>query len=270
MVRRLSLTVVGCLFAASCTSRVPKETQDVHRATAASSSAPPSCRPGAYASGGGGLEPLYVVGDLLVGGDSTVAGYVRALAPEPEPKDVLSIEVMKAPEAVARDGCRARAGAIVVELEPGVRDRLNAFRSAPDATTALHWFAGRWERRAGSLTVEEQWLAPRGGVLLGVSRTTRGDSLVEFEFMRIHARGDTLVLAAHPSGQAPAEFRARATTVREVVFENPAHDFPQRIRYRAVGADSLLARIEGTRGGRTRGVDFGYGRTACPTASPAR
>ena len=77
-----------------------------------------------------------------------------------------------------------------------------------------------------------------GGNLLGISRTTRGDSLAGFEFMRIHGRGDTLIFAAQPSGQPPADFFATLVGDRDVLFENPAHDFPQRIRYRAVGADS--------------------------------
>jgi hypothetical protein len=48
----------------------------------------------------------------------------------------------------------------------------------------------------------------------------------------------------------------------EVVFENGAHDFPQRIRYRR-GGDMLFARIEGTRDGKVRGVDYPYARVAC-------
>ena len=138
--------------------------------------------------------------------------------------------------------------------------------AAPRATD-LHWLAGCWERRTGTLLIEEQWLAPRAGVLLGVNRTTRGDLLVGYEFMRIYSRGDTLVFAAQPSGQTPAEFVAHAIGAREVTFENPDHDFPQRIRYRAVGADSLLARIEGSRDGRTRAVDFPYARVECAPAA---
>jgi hypothetical protein len=48
-----------------------------------------------------------------------------------------------------------------------------------------------------------------------------------------------------------------------VLFENAAHDFPQRIGYRRLGNDSLVAWIEGTRQGRTRRVEFPYGRVAC-------
>ena len=58
--------------------------------------------------------------------------------------------------------------------------------------------------------------------------------------------------------------RPRAVSDSAVIFENPAHDFPQRIIYRRRGADSLLARVEGMRGGRLRGLDFPYRRVPCP------
>jgi hypothetical protein len=41
------------------------------------------------------------------------------------------------------------------------------------------------------------------------------------------------------------------------VFENPGHDFPQRLIYRRDG-DRLTARIEGQAGGRTRTVEWAY------------
>ena len=130
-------------------------------------------------------------------------------------------------------------------------------------TTRLAWLAGCWQLRAGPRLTEEQWLAPRGGTMLGVSRTTRGDTLREYEFLRIREAGDTLVYVASPSGQATTEFRASAVTDGLVTFENPAHDFPQRIVYRRVGADSVIARIEGTMRGQARGVDFPFARVRC-------
>ena len=135
---------------------------------------------------------------------------------------------------------------------------------APARAPLPGWMAGCWERRTGTRLVEEHWLAPRGGMMLGMGRTTRGDSVVEYEHTRIYAKGDTLVFAASPSGQAPAEFRAVSPSPDEVRFENLAHDFPQRVIYRRHGADSLFARVEGSRGGQTRGFDFPYGRVACP------
>jgi hypothetical protein len=127
----------------------------------------------------------------------------------------------------------------------------------------LHWFAGCWERNVDALVIEEQWLRPRGGTLLGVNRTIRDESLVGFEFMRIHSRGDTLVFSAQPSEQEGTDFKTLTVGDREVAFENLDHDFPQRIQYRAVGGDSLYASIEGMQDGTMRRVDFPYARASC-------
>ena len=99
-------------------------------------------------------------------------------------------------------------------------------------------------------------------MLLGFSRTVRRDSVVEYEFVRIFAVGDTLVYEAQPSRQAKTEFRAVPPFTPEVVFTNPTHDFPQRVVYRRSG-DSLVARIEGTRGGQLRVIPFPYARVPC-------
>ena len=138
------------------------------------------------------------------------------------------------------------------------------------AVRALAWLAGCWERTSGTLHGEEQWMRPAGGTMLGMSRTLREDTLVEYEAVRIYEDGDTLVYAASPSRQRPAEFRAVHVSDGHIVFENPQHDFPQRVIYRRVGADSLVARIEGTRNGTARGVDFPMRRVACPSGTGGR
>jgi len=134
---------------------------------------------------------------------------------------------------------------------------------APPGIERVGWLAGCWSRTAGGRVVEEQWMRPRGGLMLGAGRTVESDSLIEFEQVRILEREGRLVYAAAPSGQTPAEFTSIAVTDTSVTFENLTHDFPQRILYRRVSRDSLTARIEGMRGGTLRGVDFAYGRAAC-------
>jgi hypothetical protein len=133
----------------------------------------------------------------------------------------------------------------------------------PSPLHRLAWLAGCWEGRDGARLVEERWMAPRGGVLLGMSRTLRGDSLVGWEQTRIEARGGRLVFHAAPSGQEPGEFESTAVGDSSVAFANPAHDFPTRVLYRRQGRDSLVARIEGTIGGRERAVDFRFRKVAC-------
>jgi hypothetical protein len=128
----------------------------------------------------------------------------------------------------------------------------------------IAWLAGCWERTAGGSMVEEQWMEPRGGMMNGMSRTVRGDRAVAWEALRIIERDGALVYVASPSSQATAEFTSTVVSDTLVVFENAAHDFPQRILYRRGAADSLWARIEGERDGRQRGVDFRMARAQCP------
>ena len=132
---------------------------------------------------------------------------------------------------------------------------------------ALRWLAGCWEMRQGERITEEQWMAPRGGVMIGMSRTVRGDSLIELEQVRIENRGAALVYVASPLRQATAEFIGNVSSDGAVVFENAAHDFPSRISYRRQGGDSLVASISGQRGGRARTIEYPYRRVAC-AASP--
>jgi hypothetical protein len=129
-------------------------------------------------------------------------------------------------------------------------------------TADLAFMAGCWTFDRNGQTIEEHWLAPAGGTLLGVSRTVVGGKTVDFEFLQIRDLPEGLAYIARPSGQAETTFRIASSTAEEIVFENPAHDFPQRIRYRR-GKDTLHARIEGTKDGKTRGMDFPYARANC-------
>lgn len=106
-------------------------------------------------------------------------------------------------------------------------------------------------------------MAPRGGTMLGMSRTVRDGRTVEYESLRIEERSGRLVYVASPSRQATTNFTVTAASDTLAAFENPAHDFPRRILYRPGRADSLWARIEGEIDGRERAVDFRLARSEC-------
>jgi hypothetical protein len=90
---------------------------------------------------------------------------------------------------------------------------------------------------------------------------------VEYEFLMLRLRADDWAYEAHPSGQEPATFRtAGLPTGDEVLFSNPAHDYPQQIGYRRVGRDSILAWIDGSVGGEVRRVEFPFARVSCTPA----
>ncbi len=139
-----------------------------------------------------------------------------------------------------------------------------AAQQAPDAAAA-RWLAGCWELRAGARVTQEQWMAPSGGTMLGMSRTVVRDTVREWEHLLIGpgANGG-VAYTARPARQAETSFAAEHLSDTLLVFANPAHDFPQRILYRRVGRDSLVARIEGPRSGQLRGLDFPMRRVDCP------
>lgn len=124
------------------------------------------------------------------------------------------------------------------------------------------WLQGCWTLTSGDRVVEEQWMGPRGGSMVGVGRTTRGDQLIEYELVLLREQGERLAYEAHPSGQPAATFLSTTVTTSSVVFENLQHDFPQRVAYERKG-DDLLAWIEGTRNGQLRRIEFPYHRASC-------
>jgi len=139
-----------------------------------------------------------------------------------------------------------------------------AAQPAATGLSRVAWMQGCWETTSPQRTIDEHWMAPRGGSMLGISRTVREGRLVEHELMILTERGEQLAYEAHPSGQSPATFLSTTVSSSMVVFENPSHDFPQRIGYERKGADSLTAWVEGPQNGRTRRIEFAYRRGQCP------
>jgi hypothetical protein len=138
-----------------------------------------------------------------------------------------------------------------------------AIRAQSTGIDRLTWLQGCWHSTSGARTVEEHWMAPRGRSMLGMSRTVNNGALVEHEFIVLREEGGGFVYEANPSRQAPARFNSREVGESSILFENPSHDFPQRIGYQRQGTDGLLAWIEGSMNGKPRRVEFPYRRAAC-------
>ena len=107
--------------------------------------------------------------------------------------------------------------------------------------------------------IEEHWMEPKGGVMLGMSRTVSKSGKVAFEFIRIATHEGKLAYLAMPGGRPPTAFPLASMTDSRVVFENPAHDFPQRILYWRDG-ERLCARVEGTIDGKAEGEEWCWNR----------
>jgi len=126
--------------------------------------------------------------------------------------------------------------------------------------TDLGWLAGNWIREDADSVSEHVWLAPRGQVIVGLQRDTRGGITRHTEFVEIRQGPDGIVFHVYPVGQAPTDFFLVWADERRMLFENPDHDFPQRILYWIENGSTLVARIEGRVEGRIRASEWRWRR----------
>ncbi len=132
----------------------------------------------------------------------------------------------------------------------------------------LAWLTGCWENFSGKRQRDETWSKPVGGTMLGVARAVVDGKTTEYEFMRIHQEADGLFFTAQPSGQPQASFKLVSLRDNVATFENPKHDFPQRVIYGLKPDGSLRARIEGEMNGKPRGIEFPFTRANSETTKP--
>jgi hypothetical protein len=118
------------------------------------------------------------------------------------------------------------------------------------ALADLSWMSGSWSGAVRGIDMEEHWTAPKGNSMIGIHRDIAKRRTASFEFLRIEQQGEQIVYLSMPNGRSPATaFPLKEISGTRVVFENPAHDFPQRVIYWKDGND-LRARIEGTMNGK--------------------
>lgn len=125
------------------------------------------------------------------------------------------------------------------------------------------FLTGCWEQRKADRWTEECWTAPRGGLMIGSGRTGQGDTVRDWEWMRIERATDGSVsFYGSPKGTPAVAFKATKVGESEIIFANPAHDFPQRVRYirTATGIDAEVSLADGT-----RPMRWSYRRSGSPT-----
>lgn len=140
-----------------------------------------------------------------------------------------------------------------------------AHAQAPATKATLQdfaWLAGHWRIEQGDRLVDEQWMAPAAGLMMGMARNVQGGKVREYEFtlLRQEPNGDIFYVAS-PSKQSEAQFKLTSLRNGEAVFENPEHDFPKKVIYARQADGSLLAAIEGPgRDGKPRRVEYPFKR----------
>ena len=121
----------------------------------------------------------------------------------------------------------------------------------------LAWMTGTWTQNKNGESVQESWLGPKGNMMAAVNLTSSAKR-TSFEFLRIVKTPAGLAYLASPGGKAPVEFKLKEIADKRVVFENPTHDFPQRVMYWIEPDGAMIARIEGTVAEKLRGMQWRF------------
>jgi len=131
-------------------------------------------------------------------------------------------------------------------------------RPASDIEKA-EWLTGTWETRTPEGSLYETWRRSNDSELLGKSYSLSGQDTMIFETMRLLQENDSLYYiptVSDQNGGLPVRFAATRISGKQLVFENPTHDFPQVITYTGINADSLVAEISGDASGASRKQQF--------------
>jgi hypothetical protein len=139
----------------------------------------------------------------------------------------------------------------------------HAAAQAPAAATldTFTWLVGSWSRQTSRGEAVERWIRTSDDTMEGTSVSVAGGSSRVTEYLRLVRMGSDVFYVAKPGeNPLPVAFKLTSADATRVVFENPAHDFPTKITYTRLPADSLVVVIEGPMDGVTRQIPFRFVR----------
>lgn len=120
------------------------------------------------------------------------------------------------------------------------------------------WLIGKWENTIQGVQVTEIWERGEDG-LIGRSYSIRNNDTISSERIRLQQEGDKLwyipVVKNQNEGHI-VKFQLTSSMDQILIFENPEHDFPQKIQYALINNDSLLAEISGVFQGKEQSEKF--------------
>jgi len=125
------------------------------------------------------------------------------------------------------------------------------------------WFLGNWENKTPQGDLSENWIKTNDSVFNGESYFTKKNDTLFAETVVLSEKDGALLYTVTTKGQngeLPVAFKMTSATANQIVFENPAHDFPTKITYKLVHKDSLVAEISGLQGGKPASETFAMGR----------
>lgn len=128
-----------------------------------------------------------------------------------------------------------------------------------DIIAKYEWLAGTWQNTSTEGVATEKWEIASDSVYMGRSYFVVGNDTVSSEKLSLEQKGRELFYVPTVKDQnnnKAVYFKMTSSTESQVIFENPEHDFPQKITYSRVAADSMVAEISGVVEGKPQMQQF--------------
>lgn len=127
----------------------------------------------------------------------------------------------------------------------------------------LQRLQGSWITKMGDTEVLETWQPESDTLLRGTGFEITGSDSVLFETLSLVKRGNDVFYIVSVPGQndeLPVSFRLTGSRDQEFTFENPDHDFPDKIVYRFLDDNRVAAIVSGTIRNEPRSLEFNFER----------
>ncbi len=116
------------------------------------------------------------------------------------------------------------------------------------------WLLGNWELKDSLGTLSESWQTLDDSTFVGQSLfiTPKNDT-VHQETIELMQKDEFLIYTAAVKGEnrdEPIPFQMTESTDSLLVFENPKHNYPKKIRYQRNVNENMLVIISGTQNGK--------------------
>lgn len=125
--------------------------------------------------------------------------------------------------------------------------------------TLAKWLIGSWKNQSAKTVDIETWKKLNDSTFIGRSYSLTGADTVSSEHIRMEQHKGKLYYiptVKNQNGGKAVTFMLTSSNNKHVVFENPEHDFPQKITYTQITNDSLVAEISGTKKGWQKAIQF--------------
>ncbi|MCZ8090522.1 MAG: DUF6265 family protein [Flavobacterium sp.] len=129
-----------------------------------------------------------------------------------------------------------------------------------DELEKMSWLVGEWENKMPDGILTETWTKANDSTFTGKTLFIRDKDTLHSEEIVLTQKGETLLYIPTVKGQndnKPVEFKITESKIEnEFAFENPKHDYPQKIVYKKVNETNLVATISGKQQGKSSSESY--------------